>query len=213
MRFLPELFVNNRRWAAERLSSDPGFFERQMGSQEPPYLWIGCADSRVPANEIVGLEPGKLFVHRNVANVVADDDLNGQAVLQYAVDYLNVHHVIVCGHYGCGGVRAALGAALTPPLESWISHIRDVRQAHREEVESLPTEEEMWSRLCEMNVIAQAESVCRSKIVREAWRRGQALVVHGWIYDLGSGLLRDLEVTEDGSGALGIGTAGTRQKV
>ena len=200
MRYLPELFENNRAWAARCLEDDELFFDRRRDVQEPPYLWIGCADSRVPANEIVGLAAGELFVHRNVANVVARDDLNLQSVLQYAIDILRVRHVIVCGHYGCGGVLAAMGDPLEEPLDSWIGHIRRVRQAYGQELASLDDHDSRWSRLCEINVTEQVAELCRCSLVRQAWQRGQELVVHGWIYDLKDGHLHDLEVTHDGKG-------------
>lgn len=199
MRFLPKLFENNRRWVAEKTSADADFFARQQNSQEPPYLWIGCADSRVPANEIVGLEPGQLFVHRNVANVVSDHDLNLQSVLQYAVENLKVRHVIVCGHYGCGGVQAAMGDPLDQPLEDWIEHIRQIYRQRQSELRAIDDPDARWRRLCEINVAAQVSNVRAAKIVRDAWQRGQQLVIHGWIYDLGSGLLQDLDLTTDGS--------------
>jgi carbonic anhydrase len=191
---LSDLLANNRAWSARQTEREPGFFERLCGIQSPDYLWIGCADSRVPANEIVGLAPGQLFVHRNVANVVALDDTNGVAVLQYAVEALAIKHVIVCGHYGCGGVEAALGATLHGPLERWLQHVRDVRLAHASELAPLGPEQQ-WRRLCELNVAEQVKMVSRVASVREAWRRGQPLAVHGWIYDLRDGLLRDLHVT------------------
>lgn len=199
MRYLPKLFENNRLWVTEKTSVDADFFVRQQSSQEPPFLWIGCADSRVPANEIVGLEPGQLFVHRNVANVVADDDLNLQAVLQYAVDNLKVRHVIVCGHYGCGGVQAAMGDPVEAPLEEWIEHIRRIYRDRRSELDAIDDADARWRKLCEINVAEQLANVCATRIVRDAWRRGQQLVIHGWIYDLGSGLLKDLDLTTDGS--------------
>ena len=193
---LPGLLANNRAWAARQTERDPAFFERLCAIQAPDYLWIGCADSRVPANEIVGLAPGELFVHRNIANVVAPDDMNCVAVLQYAVEVLAIKHVIVCGHYGCGGVEAALGAALQHgPLERWLQHVRDVRSAHATELDRLPDQNARWRRLCELNVAEQVQAVSRVPAVREAWRRGQPLAVHGWIYDLRDGLLRDLNVT------------------
>ncbi len=200
MRYLPQLFENNRRWSEERRSEDPVFFERQAHAQTPRYLWIGCADSRVPANEIVGLAAGELFVHRNVANVVAADDLNLMSVLQYAVDFLKVAHVIVCGHYGCGGVQAALGDPVNPPLEQWVEHIRRVRRANGDELAVIADETLRWRRLCELNVIAQVGSVCDNEVVQAAWRRGQELVVHGWIYDLRDGLLHDLDVSVNAIG-------------
>ena len=198
MRFLPRLFENNRRWAAARIAADPDFFERLCGLQAPEHLWIGCADSRVPANEIVGLAPGELFVHRNIANVVAPDDSNCLSVLQYAVDVLKIKHIIVCGHYGCGGVQAAFGPPLELPLESWLQHIRAVRRAHERELESLPDDASRLRRLCELNVRAQVRAVCRVPTVADAWERGQSLAVHGWVYDLHDGLLRDLGVSAEG---------------
>jgi carbonic anhydrase len=196
VRYLPQLFENNRSWAARCLAEDPDFFARLCELQTPAYLWIGCADSRVPANQIVGLRPGELFVHRNVANVVAPGDANLFAVLQYAVEVLRVSHVIVCGHYGCGGVLAALGDPLAQqPLESWIRHIREVRERHAAELDALADRDARWRRLCELNVAAQVRAVCESQSVRSAWERGQPLAVHGWIYDLHDGLLRDLDLS------------------
>ncbi|MBT8400698.1 MAG: carbonic anhydrase [Rhodothermia bacterium] len=216
MRYLPKLFENNRRWVAEKTSVDPDFFARQQNSQEPPFLWIGCADSRVPANEIVGLEPGQLFVHRNVANIVAEDDGNLQAALQYAVDNLKVRHVIVCGHYGCGGVQAAMGDPVEPPLEDWIDHIRRIYRDRQAQLDAIEDMDARWRKLCEVNVAEQVANVCASRIVSDAWRRGQQVVIHGWIYDLGSGLLEDLDLTTDGLRAEpgstddGVATSSTR---
>lgn len=198
MRYLPELFANNRAWAAARVAEDPGYFQRLCDLQAPRHLWIGCADSRVPANQIVGLEPGELFVHRNVGNVFDPDDPNAVSVLQYAVDVLDVSHVIVCGHYGCGGVQAAFDQRLEPPLEGWIDHVRRVRDAHRDELDALSDPDARWRRLCELNVAAQVAAVCSTKLVAAAWARGKPLVVHGWIYDLHDGLLRDLELSVAG---------------
>jgi carbonic anhydrase len=192
---LADLLANNRAWAERQTEREPAFFERLCALQAPDYLWIGCADSRVPANEIVGLAPGELFVHRNVANIVAPDDLNCVAVLQYAVEVLAIKHVIVCGHYGCGGVEAALGAALHGPLDRWLQHVRDVRSAHATELEQLSEPGARWRRLCELNVREQVRAIARVPSVREAWHRGQSLAVHGWIYDLRDGLLRDLDVS------------------
>jgi carbonic anhydrase len=194
---LPELLANNRTWADQRTREDPEFFARLCAIHAPRFLWIGCADSRVPANEIVGLRPGELFVHRNVANVVALDDPNCTAVLQYAVEVLGIEHVIVCGHYGCGGVEAALGATLHGPLERWVQHVRDVRTAHADALSRLP-EDARPRRLAELNVVTQAKAVCQVPAVREAWHRGQPLAVHGWIYDLRDGLLHDLDVSVAG---------------
>ena len=198
MRHLPELFANNRAWAAGRVAEDAEYFRRLCGLQAPRYLWIGCADSRVPANQIVGLAPGELFVHRNVSNVFDPSDANAVSVLQYAVEMLEVSHVIVCGHYECGGVLAAFGGPLKPPLENWIDHVRQVRSAHRHELDALADRDAQWRRLCELNVAAQVASVCSSDVVSSAWARGKRLVVHGWIYDLGDGLLRDLDLSCDG---------------
>jgi carbonic anhydrase len=200
MRYLPELFDNNRAWAEGRVAEDPEYFRRLRGLQAPRYLWIGCADSRVPANQIVGLEPGELFVHRNVGNVFDPDDANAVSVLQYAVEALDVSHVIVCGHYECGGVQAAFGGSLKPPLEGWIDHLRQVREAHRSELDALPGSDAQWRRLCELNVAAQVASVCSTEVVSGAWARGKRLVVHGWIYDLADGLLRDLDLSTDEPG-------------
>jgi carbonic anhydrase len=198
MRTLPTLFENNRRWARRIVERDPGFFESLSAQQSPKYLWIGCADSRVPANEIVGLRPGELFVHRNVANVVVHTDLNCLSVLQYAVDVLKVEHVIVCGHYGCGGVRAAYSRVSLGLIDNWLRHVQDVRDRHEAEIEQLADEETRVNRLCELNVVAQVFHVCQTTIVQHAWRRQQALAVHGWIYDLRDGLLRDLQCTVTG---------------
>jgi carbonic anhydrase len=191
---LANLFENNRQWAERQTQRDPQFFDRLCDIQSPKFLWIGCADSRVPANEIVGLAPGELFVHRNIANVVPADDTNCMAVVQYAVEALKVEHIIVCGHYGCGGVKAALEGHLHGSIERWIQHIRNVRSAHTAELDQLADPVARWRRLCELNVAAQVRSVGEIPYVREAWQRGQALAVHGWIYDLRDGLLRDLNV-------------------
>jgi carbonic anhydrase len=192
MHLLPELFENNRRWASERIAADPGFFARLSGLQTPPYLWIGCSDSRVPANEIVGLLPGEMFVHRNVANVVVHTDLNCLSVVQYAVDVLKVHHVMVVGHYGCGGVRAALERNKLGLIDNWLRHVQDVRETHRDLVDSVSDPLAQLDRLCELNVLEQAVNVCETTVVLDAWSRGQALAVHACIYGLEDGLLRDL---------------------
>ena len=192
---LTELFDNNRRWAAARVADDPQFFTRLSEQQAPSYLWIGCSDSRVPANEIVGLLPGELFVHRNVANVVVHTDLNCLSVLQYAVDVLRAGDVIVCGHYGCGGVRAAYERAKFGLIDNWLRHVQDVRDRHAEVIDALPDDEQRVARLCELNVIDQVRNVCQTTIVQDAWQREQQLLVHGWIYDVADGLLRDLRCT------------------
>lgn len=191
---LADLLANNRQWAEAQIRRNPQFFESLCGIQKPDYLWIGCSDSRVPANEIVGLAPGELFVHRNVANVVAPGDTNCVAVVQYAVEVLGVRHIIVCGHYGCGGVEAALGSTLHGAIDRWLQHVRDIRSANADELERLGDNAARWRRLCELNVAAQVRSVSEIPAVREAWLHGRKLFIHGWIYDLRDGLLRDLKV-------------------
>ena len=194
MSFLDNLFANNRAWADDITRRDPEFFMRLSRQQAPQYLWIGCADSRVPANEIVGLLPGELFVHRNVANVVVHTDLNCLSVIQYAVDVLRVGHIIVCGHYGCGGVLAALRDDRLGLVDNWLRHVQDVRLAHEAQLQKLRTEAQRHNRLCELNVIEQVANVSRTTVMRDAWARGQKLTVHGWIYDIRDGLLRDLGI-------------------
>jgi len=189
---LRELFDNNRRWAEQTTARDPEFFRGLSRQQAPAYLWIGCSDSRVPANEIVGLLPGELFVHRNVANVVVHTDLNCLSVLQFAIEVLGVRHVIVCGHYGCGGVGAAMRNERRGLVDNWIQHIKDVHRAHRAAVDAVADEQGRHDVLCELNVAAQVANVCRTTIAQDAWRRGQPLTVHGWIYRLEDGLLREL---------------------
>ncbi len=197
MKYLPQLFANNRAWAARMTAQDPEFFRRLAAIQSPEYLWIGCSDSRVPANQITGLNPGEVFVHRNVANIVVAGDTNCLAVIQFAVDVLKVKHIIICGHYGCGGVRSALLDESTGVVGQWLSHIKDIQSNHRSVLNELPTVEQRWSRLCELNIIEQVVNICGTSIVQNAWSRGQELDIHGWIYDLRDGLLRDLEVSLD----------------
>jgi carbonic anhydrase len=192
MRFLEHLLAGNRAWAAEVTQREPEFFARLSRQQSPQYLWIGCADSRVPANQIVGLLPGEMFVHRNVANVVVHTDLNCLSSIQYAVEALRVQDIIVCGHYGCGGVRAALCDDKLGLIDNWLRHVQDVREKHRGQLEAMPDLDLRHDRLCELNVIEQVANVCRTTVVREAWSRGQPLAVHGWIYRLQDGLIRDL---------------------
>lgn len=194
MRVLSRLFANNRAWAAEMTRQDPAFFLRLSRQQAPRYFWIGCSDSRVPANQIVGLPPGEMFVHRNVANVVAHNDLNCLSAIQFAVEVLRVGHIIVCGHYGCGGVLAALRDDRLGLIDNWLRHVQDVRRKHRAQVDPLDSEAHRHDRLCELNVIEQVVNVGRTTIVRDAWARGQPLAVHGWVYGLRDGLLRDLDV-------------------
>lgn len=199
MRVLSHLFRNNRDWAARVTAERPDFFQQLAAQQSPEYLWIGCSDSRVPANQIVGLLPGELFVHRNVANVVVHTDLNCLSVLQFAIDVLKVRHVIVCGHYGCGGVRAALDHAKLGLTENWLRHVQDVRSKHAATIAAIEDPDLRLRRLCELNVIEQALHVCETTVVRDAWERGQPVTVHGWIYDLHDGLLRDLDFVVTGS--------------
>jgi carbonic anhydrase len=195
MRSLKQLFDNNRAWAADMTRQDPDFFRRLSTQQSPHYLWIGCSDSRVPANQVVGLVPGEMFVHRNVANVVVHTDLNCLSAIQFAVDVLRIEHIIVCGHYSCGGILAALQNNKLGLIENWLRHIQDVREKHRAELDALDTEEKQHDRLCELNVVEQVTNLSRTTVVRDAWLRGQTLTVHGWIYDLSDGLLRDLDVS------------------
>lgn len=194
MHTLAHLFENNRNWAADVERERPGFFAGLAEQQAPSILWIGCADSRVSANQITGLDPGEIFVHRNVANVVPQADLNALSVVQYAVEVLNVEHIVVCGHYGCGGVQAALNGQRLGLLDDWLLHIKEIRRKHCEALDPLD-ETTRFRRLCELNVIEQVANVSRTSIVREAWRGGQTLSIHGWIYELTDGLLRDLGLT------------------
>jgi carbonic anhydrase len=189
---LQQLFSNNRRWADKMKARDPEFFERLSAQQSPKYLWIGCADSRVPANEIIGLLPGEVFVHRNVANVVVHADLNCLSVVQYAVDVLKVEHIIVCGHYGCGGVAAALDNRRLGLIDNWLRHVQDIHKKYGPRFEGLDSREKSVDRLCELNVIEQALNVCQTTVVQDAWARGHQVTVHGWIYRLQDGELRDL---------------------
>jgi carbonic anhydrase len=196
------LFEQNRSWAAARRAADPQFFDRLRGIQEPKYLWIGCSDSRVPANQIVGLEPGELFVHRNVGNIVVPGDPNCMAVVQYAVETLKVRQIIICGHYGCGGVLAALepdGSSLPAHVERWLAPLRHLALEHSGELQSIGDREGRWRRLCERNVADQVRRLVSSDVVIDAHLRGLPVVVHGWIYDLRDGLLRDLAVSQSGS--------------
>ncbi|MEL0641237.1 carbonate dehydratase [Pseudoalteromonas aliena] len=192
MRKLKNLFDNNKRWAARTSEADPAFFKILSMQQNPEYLWIGCSDSRVPANQIVDLLPGELFVHRNVANVVVHTDHNCLSVMQYAVEVLKVKHIMVVGHYGCGGVQAVLNNAKFGFIDNWLRHVGDVKEKHLEQLDAMP-ESERLSRLIELNVIEQVRNVCRTNIVQDAWERGQELSVHGWVYGLENGHLHDLE--------------------
>ena len=195
MRTLDHLFESNLAWARRIREQDPDFFHKLSQQQSPSYLWIGCSDSRVPANEIVGLLPGELFVHRNIANLVVHTDLNCLSVMQFAVDLLKVRHIIVCGHYGCSGVGAALRRERLGLSDNWLRHLQDVHQKHAASLARVPSETAAANRLCELNVIEQVANVCQTTIARDAWDRGQELVVHGWIYGLQDGRLRDLNAT------------------
>ncbi len=194
MRTLDQLLDNNRRWAQKITAQDPAFFETLSQQQSPQYLWVGCSDSRVPANQIIGVSPGELFVHRNVANVVVHTDLNCLSVLQFGVEVLGVKHLIVCGHYGCGGVQAALEDSRLGLIDNWLRHVQDVRQKHAALLAGVAPAERS-NKLCELNVIEQVSNVCQTTIVRGAWERGQELAVHGWIYGLSDGLIRDLNIS------------------
>jgi carbonic anhydrase len=198
---LDELFERNRQWAEATERRSPGFFTRLLSQQAPQYLWIGCADSRVPANELVDLLPGELFVHRNVANVVVHSDLNCLSVIQFATDLLKVKHIIVVGHSRCGGVSAALNDMRVGLADNWIRHVQDVRNRHQQWLTSLPAEQRVDA-LGELNVIEQARNVCQTTMVEDAWARGQELVVHGWFYGLNNGLLRDLKITVPSAAAM-----------
>jgi len=204
LRSLPHLFEKNRTWAESIVPQDPTFFSKLAQQQTPEFLWIGCSDSRVPANQIIGLLPGDVFVHRNVANVVVHTDLNCLSVLQFAIDVLKVRHVIVCGHYGCGGVGAALRGERHGLVDNWLAHVRDVIAKHESRLAVLTDAAERLARLCELNVVEQVVNVSQTTVVRDAWQRGQPLTVHGWIYGIDDGLLRDLKMTverpEDVSG-------------
>jgi carbonic anhydrase len=195
---LDHLKTKNRAWAAGKIAADAGFFQRLLGQQAPEYFWIGCADSRVPANEIVGLDPGEMFVHRNVANLAPPQDANYLSVLQFAVDVLRVKHILVVGHYGCGGIAAAIDGKRRGLVDHWLHPIREVYATHREELERIPDQRAMLNRLCELNVMRQVQNVASDLFVRDAWARGQELAVHGWVYSLATGLVSDLEVTVSG---------------
>ena len=196
---LDELKANNRDWAAGKVAADPGFFKRLEGQQAPKYLWIGCSDSRVPANEIVGLDPGELFVHRNVANLAPPQDANYLSVLQFSVEVLKVEHILVVGHYGCGGVAAAVDGTRRGLVDHWLHPIREVDREHRDELEHIGDQRARWDRLVELNVIRQVKNVAADVFVQDAWARGQALSVHGWVYSIANGLVNDLDVTVSGA--------------
>lgn len=194
MRTLKNLFENNRAWAQQMKSRQTDFFERLSQQQSPEYLWIGCSDSRLPPNEILGLMPGDLFVHRNVANVVVHTDFNCLSVMEYAIEALKIKHVIICGHYGCGGVQAALRNLELGLIDNWLRHVRDVHGKHEAFLNRVAEEPQRWDRLCELNIVEQVHNVCNTTIVQRAWKSGQQLSIHGWIYSLHDGLLRDLNI-------------------
>ncbi|BCS55320.1 carbonate dehydratase [Geobacter sp. SVR] len=201
-RNLSDLLESNRDWSIRMTGQDASFFQRLVNQHAPEYLWIGCSDSRVPANEIVGLLPGELFVHRNVANVVIHTDLNCLSVIQYAVEVLKVRHIIVCGHYGCGGIEAALENRKLGLIDNWLRHVQDVQQKHQRRLLPQESSKSVSDRLCELHVIEQVVNVCKTTIVREAWERGQNLVIHGWIYSLKNGLVTDLGISVADAGEL-----------
>ena len=191
---LSELLESNGHWADQMIAQDSEFFSRLCDVQKPNYLWIGCSDSRVPANEIVGLQPGEMFVHRNIANVVPNGDQNCLSVIQYAVEVLNVEHIIVTGHYGCGGILAAMENTEHGQLDNWLAHIKDVHLKHFEDLQSIKNTEERADRLCELNVVEQVRNVAKTSVVQRAWRKNKTLYIHGWIYSLRDGILKDLDV-------------------
>jgi carbonic anhydrase len=193
--FYKQLLDNNKKWVASKLEKDPEYFSKLSAGQKPPVLWIGCADSRVPANEIIGAEPGEVFVHRNIANMVVHSDMNMLSVLDYAVNVLQVKHIIVCGHYGCGGVQTAMTNKHVGLIDNWIRHIKDVYRFHQEELDAITDEQQRFNRFVELNVFEQVLDLGKTSIVQSAWERGQQVHVHGWVYDIHDGMIKDLEVT------------------
>jgi carbonic anhydrase len=193
-KFYKQLLDNNKEWVEGKLATNPKYFEKLAAGQKPPVLWIGCADSRVPANEIIGAEPGEVFVHRNIANMVVHSDMNMLSVLDYAVNALEVSHVIVCGHYGCGGVKAALGNQSIGIIDNWIRHIKDVYRFHHKELDLIEDETEKFNRFVELNVIEQVYDLAKTSIIQQAWSKGRKLMLHGWVYGLHNGLIKDLNV-------------------
>lgn len=213
MKVLKHLFDNNRKWALNRVKSDPDFFNRLVLQQTPEYLWIGCSDSRVPANEIVGLLPGELFVHRNVANLVVDNDLNCLSTIQFAVDVLKVKHIIVCGHYGCGGVKAVLDNIKIGLTDNWLQNLKLIKDKYINDINSEKDVSIRFNKFCELNVIEQVFNVCETETVKSAWKRNQGLSIHGWIYDIKDGLLQDLGVCITNTGELDIAKQETVNKI
>jgi len=193
--FYNQLLRNNKKWVAGKLANDPQYFHKLSLGQSPPVLWIGCADSRVPANEIIGAEPGEVFVHRNIANMVVHSDMNMLSVLDYAVNVLKVKHIIVCGHYGCGGVQAAMTNKHIGLIDNWIRHIKDVYRFHQDELNAIEQEKDRFNRFVELNVVEQVLDLAKTSIVQTAWEKGQAVHVHGWVYDIHDGLIKDLDIT------------------
>ena len=198
MRVLKNLFENNKKWAEKVRKSDPEFFLNLSKQQKPEYLWVGCSDSRVPANEIIGMLPGEIFVHRNIANLVIHTDMNCLSVIQYSVEVLKVKHIIVCGHYGCGGVQAAMDNKAHGLIDNWIRNIKDLYRFHQAQIDSLQNEKEKINLMCELNVVEQVANICHTAIVQNAWNSGQKLSVHGWIYSIEDGILKDLNVCTTG---------------
>jgi carbonic anhydrase len=202
MRELQRLFDNNKQWAESRTQQDPGFFKRLSAQQTPSYLWIGCSDSRIPANQVIGLEPGEVFVHRNVANMVVNTDFNCLSVIQFAVEVLNVKHIIVCGHYGCSGVKAAMEKSQLGLVDNWLRNIRDIYAHHRDELDAIKDSQKRYQRLVELNVVRQTLNICHTTIIQNAWARDQKLSIHGWAYNLEDGLLRDLKCQVSSAGQI-----------
>ncbi|MBT8382200.1 MAG: carbonate dehydratase [Ignavibacteria bacterium] len=194
MKVLKHLFENNRKWASNKIKNDADFFKRLSQQQNPDYLWIGCSDSRVPANQIVGLPPGEVFVHRNVANLIVEKDLNCLSVIQFAVEALKVKHIIVCGHYGCGGVKTVMENKKLGLIDNWLANIHKIKEKYDSELSEINNTAVQLSKMCELNVIEQVKNVCNTEFVQSAWQNNQSLSVHGWIYDISDGLLQDLEV-------------------
>ncbi|MDR6299652.1 carbonate dehydratase [Mesonia maritima] len=192
--FYKKILDNNKNWVKSKLNDDPNFFKRLEKGQHPPLLWIGCADSRVPANEIIGADPGEVFVHRNIANMVVHTDMNMLSVLDYAVNALKIEHIIVCGHYGCGGIKAAMGNQSIGLIDNWIRHIKDVYKIHKEELDKIEDEDKRWDKFVELNVIEQVFDLAETSIVQNAWKNNQNLTVHGWAYGIGTGIVNDLNV-------------------
>lgn len=201
--FYNQLIENNKEWVASKLEMDPQYFEKLAKGQQPPLLWIGCADSRVPANEIIGAQPGEVFVHRNIANMVVHSDMNMLSVLDYAVNVLKVRHIIVCGHYGCGGVQAAMTNQHIGLIDNWIRHIKDVYRHNKNELDSIGDQQERFDRFVELNVVEQVYDLTKTSIVQAAWDKGQNLTIHGWVYGIDSGLIKDLDVNFSSDDELG----------